>query len=313
MNSTASTDTGTDTNEGIFSLSVIYLIVSLLVMSANGVVVFVFAKTKELHMPTLWTITWMAVFDFFMGLYILVFVVPSAFLNRFAYSDTIVGLASCLLTLIIGQTVFNVALTVMERCIAVCWPLRYIHIVTTKRVIIAVIISMFLSLIRLVLITVPDGDFYFREDAALCVVDFNTAGAVLASVGFPMVSLALIVICFMMIFIKTRSLKMQVHPNGVHTRPVGQVKFTMTCMVSTSVFCISYVPFTLGIITNYISGKDNVPPILVRILMTSILSNSLWNVFIYTATYQPFREALVYVFYRSYFRRKRQQEIIVVH
>lgn len=111
MNSTATPDTETDTNDGLFPLAIIYLIVSLLVMSANGVVVLVVAKTEELHLPTLWTVTWMAVFDFFMGLYILIFVVPSAFLNRFAYSSAMVNVASCLLTFILGQTVFNVALT----------------------------------------------------------------------------------------------------------------------------------------------------------------------------------------------------------
>ncbi|XP_046326302.2 trace amine-associated receptor 1-like [Haliotis rufescens] len=309
MNSTALPDTGPNTDEGIFTLGVVYFIVSLLVMSANGVVVFVVVKTKELQMPTFWIITWMAVFDFLMGLYTLIFVVPSAFINRFAYSDALVGLASCLSTYIFGQTVFNIALTVMERCIAVWWPLRYIHIVTFKRFIIALAISLLLSLIRLILIAVPDGDFYFREDAALCIVDFDTAPTVIASVGFPIVTLCLISISFVMIFIKKRRVKKQVHPEGIHVRPEGQVKFPMMCLVSTSVFCVSYVPYTIGIITNYMSGKDNVPTTLVQILSAALLSNSLWNVFIYTATYKPFREALLCLFCRSYFRKKRQREI----
>ncbi|XP_071118290.1 histamine H2 receptor-like [Haliotis cracherodii] len=286
-----------------------YLVLSLLVMSANGIVVAVVVKTRHLHLPTLWMITWMAACDFCMGAHIFIFSVPSAFLGRFAYQQALIGFSSCCLTFLVGQSVLNVAMVVVDRYIAVFWPLRYIHIVTMKRLMMAIAITLVLSVTRMILSALLDNDFYYNINIAVCIADFDSVEAVAASVGIPLLTLVVILFCFTRILLHVQQRRKDVTPTGRLLRPEGFMKCPIMVLFSAGLFCVSYIPFVLGIILSFLKGKENVPERFQNVIMFGVLSNSLWNVLIYTATYRPFREALTYILCRTYHRKKRLEEI----
>ncbi|XP_046566202.1 olfactory receptor 4D1-like [Haliotis rubra] len=297
-----------DTKRDAFILGVIYLLVSVCVIISNGATVLVIVLSKQLHMPTLWLTTFRAVCDLCFGVYFLTFVVPSAFLNRFAYSEGIIGVATGISTLLTGQTIFNIALAVIDRYIAISRPLAYTRLVTTKVFFLATGTTVLLSVGRFCMIMFPDMDFYYNRHLCVCLVDFDTTSAVVASVGIPLLTLAIIVISSCMIAVELKRGKRRVQSVGTDNQE-NVVKFPLMVTLAAGVFCLSYVPFIVTVMFNLVLTKQQVSPILAQVSTVFLLSNSLWNVFIYTVTYRPFREALLRLFCRSYLRRQRQAEI----
>ncbi|XP_046566201.1 beta-2 adrenergic receptor-like [Haliotis rubra] len=297
-----------DTKRDAFILGVTYLLVSVCVIISNGATVLVIVLSKQLHMPTLWLITFRAVCDLSFGVYFLTFVVPSAFLNRFAYSEGMMGLATGISCLLTGQTIFNIALAVIDRYIAISRPLAYTRLITTKVFCLAIGTTVLLSVGRFCMIMFPDMDFYYSPYICLCLVDFDTTSAVVVSVGIPLLTLAIIVISSCMIAVELKRGKRRVQSVGTDDQE-NVVKFPLMVTLAAGVFCLSYVPFIVGVTWNLIGSRAQVSKSLAQVSTVSVLSNSLWNVIIYTVTYRPFREALLCLFCRAYLRRQRRAEI----
>ncbi|XP_048240191.1 probable G-protein coupled receptor 21 [Haliotis rufescens] len=303
------TDNITDVAKGDnVILGVIYLLVSVAVMTTNGAIVLVIGLSKQLHMPTLWLITYRAVCDFCLGVYCLTFVVPSAFLNHFAYSEHLIGVASSIATLLTGQTIFNIALAVIDRYIAISRPLAYTRLVTTKVFFLAIGTTVLLSVGRFLMIVFPDMDFYYNSNLHMCLVDFDTTSTVVASVGIPLLTLAIIVICSCMISAELKCGKRRVHSVGTDVQE-NTAKFPLMVTLAAGVFCLSYVPFIVSVTWSLVSSRGQVPRVLSKVSSVSLLSSSLWNVIIYTVTYRPFRDHLMRLFCKVYVRRQRRAEI----
>ncbi|XP_046566204.1 olfactory receptor 4D1-like [Haliotis rubra] len=258
------TETISDADEGdTFILGVIYLLVSVCVIITNGATVLVIVLSKQLHMPTLWLITFRAVCDFFFGAYYLAFVVPSAFLNHFAYSERLIGVASSISTLLTGQTIFNIALAVIDRYIAISRPLAYTRLITTKVFCLAIGTTVLLSVGRFCMIVFPDMDFYYNADLCVCLVDFDTTSTVVASVGIPLLTLAIILICSCMIAVELKRGKRRVQPVGTDDQE-NVAKFPLMVTLAAGVFCLSYVPFIVGVTWNLVMSKEQVPTAIVK-------------------------------------------------
>ncbi|XP_067676219.1 histamine H2 receptor-like [Haliotis asinina] len=297
-----------DTKRDAFVLGVTYLLVSVCVVISNGVTVLVIVLSKQLHMPTLWLITFRAVCDLSFGVYFLTFAVPSAFLNRFAYSDGMMGVATAISSWLTGQIIFNIALAVIDRYIAISRPLTYTRLVTTKVFFFAIGTAVLLSVGRFCLIVFPDMDFYYSPYICLCLVDFDTTPTMVAAVGIPLLTLAIIVITSCMIAVELKRGMQHIQSAGTDDHE-NVLKFPLMVTLAAGVFCLSYVPFIIGVMWNLLGSRPQVPKSLAMVSTVSVLSNSLWNVFIYTGTYRPFREALLRLFCRAYLRRQRRAEI----
>ncbi|XP_046375862.2 trace amine-associated receptor 1-like [Haliotis rufescens] len=278
-----------------------YLVVGILVISANSVVVFVVVRTRELHMPTLWVIAFMGVCDFFMGCLVLVFYMPSAFSRRFVYSDVMKNVSFCIHMFLLGQTTFNIALAELDRYIAIEWPLKYMNIVTTKRFMAAVVLTVILGVCRIGLITSTGIDTEYDPHLAMSLPAFTNSisgiGSRMAGVlVLPLSTFGVIVFCFLKIV------------SNVNLR--RRLKISLMALLPACVFCVSYVPVFVCIIQLIIGVKEEDISGWLKFGVVAIFSNSLWNVLIYTVSYRPFREALTSIFCHSYYRWNRRMDVL---
>ncbi|XP_046565470.1 trace amine-associated receptor 1-like [Haliotis rubra] len=184
-------------------LAVVYLLLSMLVMITNGIIVFVLTKIRHLHLPTLLILNFMACCDFLMGLHFFIFAMPSAFLDSFAYSDSCIGMVAMLFIILAGQNALNIAIAVVDRYIAVNKPLAYVRIVTSKKLYVVFVVSVVISLCRMAVIAFPDRDYYYNPIVAVCVTDFNTLPAVIASIS-PFILLCALMVLSVGMFRKLR-------------------------------------------------------------------------------------------------------------
>ncbi len=202
-------------------------------------------------------------------------------------------------------------LSVLDRYICICWPLRYDQIVTSRRLVVAWVVTVALNVMRTCFIVFPDMDFYYNAIIAICVSDFNTKLGTATSIVFTAASFTTIFICLVRIIKDISRSQRLVHPRSA-SEPSTVLKFSFTIALAAGVFCLSYVPLVVVTLCNLILGKENIPVGFFKFSMVALLSNSLWNVIIYAKTYLPFKNALVKMVCRGYYRRQRQMDVTVV-
>ena len=284
----------------------VYLVTSVLVIVTNIIVVIVVSLSRDLHLPTLWNIAFMAACDSFVGLHFLVFAVPSAFLNRFVFSGRFLRVAVYSLALMYCQNCLNVTLASVDRYISVCWPLRYAHLMTSRRFLKAIIIS---STLNSVCVLVQNGLAYkgtYDIDIAIGMPKKDSLSSALFSSVLPSLTVLLTFVLLLKIIFELSVAKRRAQASGQQVR-----KSSLTLMIVTSVvvFLMCYLPTCAGFIYGLITGSENVSGSYKRFAIICFMSNSLWNVAIYAVTFKPFRDAFLRLFCKRFYRKKRQRQV----
>lgn len=268
-------------------------------MMSNGVVVGVIFKSRELHMPSHWMIAFMASWDFVTGGLCLLTATPSAFLDYFPYPESLIPVVACMLTFIACQNVLNMCMVVADRYFAIRFPMRYPRIAVTRNYLLLFILSLMLSLSRLLILTSAEAKFHFNNTVWLPFLEQRSVLVSIIAGCFVVIPFGAMIVISVPVYKNIRHANTRVTPQGEQS---NVSKFPLMVLISAAVFCISHIPVTVAILL------ENVNTFRFTILLW--VSNSLWNVFIYVRTYRPFKQAFTRLSCKAYYRRQRQKSML---
>ncbi|KAM3602261.1 uncharacterized protein V6R79_000858 [Siganus canaliculatus] len=263
--------------------------VSLLTITGNLVLIISIFYFKQLHTPTNYLITSLAVADLLVGAVVLLFNMALSVESCVYFGDTLCKMRRSLDIALMTTSVLNLCCISIDRYYAVCHPLTYSTKINERAVVIMILLSWSVSVLSGFSImfiglrhTVCEGRCFIFH-----IPNSSTFGSVV-SFYLPM----LIMLCvYMRIYLvaQRQARSIQSTKSGT-TDSKTERKATKTLTVVVAVFLFCWSPFFLSITFNPVSNYS-VPSPLMETFVWLGWSNSMLNPFVYGFFYSWFRAA----------------------
>ena len=247
----------------------------------------------------------LAVIDFSTGIMCAVFGIPSTTSGSWLFGRIMCIIVGLLYTTTVGASLVILFIISVDRYLAITKPLVYPSLVTPRRVIASILLSVCPFPISYYFLGTSDKHFdnvVFSADRGQCLVNFGNpaiAALLISTLTICVLSQILIIsiIYLRILIIARRAAKaidiLQPSENSTEQqRSRGfsrrEWKATRTTLIVTGGFTIAWLPFTISQIWEAATGKElhSIVEFIVFILPTC---NSWWNVLIYSVMNEQFR------------------------
>ena len=282
----------------------LYIIVSVALMFINNtIIILVVRTTASLQSNTGCLMNYLAVTDYTIGIQAVISLVSK--LNAgFILPVAACRVSSLLTSVAVSMTIYILTLMSIDRYILIVYPLRYPHVVTKRRVHIAVVI-MFLIALALQSHTFLEEFIHYNKHMYICMINYQS---------YPYIVLIWICLCPGLGFLTMALCYLRIYyTSNCHRKRIDFLKGTKanitgsshnsralkTISVIIGVFALFWLPSCIKwLIFSFIDIK-NQNPHSEFILKWLMFSNSYMNLFIYYKTNKSFNAG-----FRNLFKMK---------
>ena len=309
MSSTPMNYTETDELHAFYMIeivfkSVVVILTSMLIISGNIVNLLILPKLQNTSSATQILLMTLAVIDLSTGIMCAVFDIPSATTGSWLFGRTMCIIVGFLYGTTLGYSLMILFFISVDRYLVITKPLVYPSLVTSKKVIAAILLPIG-SLALLYFVGTTDKPFdnvVYNAAREQCIVDFGNPKIAALSIStlaaiILTVIVGIAVIYSRILIIARRAAKaidvLQLSENSAgRQRARGfsrrEWKATRTTLIVTGGFTVAWLPFMISQIWKASTGKqlDSIVEIVTVFLPTC---NSWWNVLIYFHMNKQFR------------------------
>ena len=305
MNYTDTGDLNVLQTTGPVFKSIFVIVTSVLIISGNIINLIVLPKLKNTSSPTLILLMTLAVIDFSTGVMCAVFGIPSTASGSWLFGRIMCIIVGLLYTTTVGASLLILFIISVDRYLAITKPLVYPSLVTSRRVIASIFLSICTFPISLYFLGTVDKHFdnvVFSAGRGQCLVNFGNPEIAALSISMLTISVLSVIITISVIYLRIliiarRAAKaidiLQLSENSSERQRARgfsrrEWKATRTTLIVTGGFTVAWLPFIISQIWEAATGKkrDSTVEFIVFILPTC---NSWWNVLIYSVMNKQFR------------------------
>ncbi|XP_033628808.1 trace amine-associated receptor 13c-like [Asterias rubens] len=297
-------------------------LVSLLVISGNSLCLVCLRKSQAFGGTTRVFMTSLTIADLMMGVFICV---PSS--TYATISGWVLGYPTCLVTAhlnfyLVTMSVLSLLLVSLNRFISVVRPFWY-QTITPSQATVTVVVSWVMALVFSLVVLFTGGiNVCFDAMLNICIplsaqkelgISIST---VTSFVVVIVVSYLLTIGIYVRLYLIARRHLRQMNNREANDNPAGHVqlplnKATITFAIVTVAFGVAYIPMILIAVDYFINGTG-CQLLICGLAPLCTLSNSWWNVAIYSIRNAEFRETMKHVLQSAFIRRPRPQRVIPV-
>ena len=287
--------------EAEITISVYYMFTLLIALVGNLTLLVVVMKRKQLHEPTYYLVSNLAVSDLIFAVILGPINAASGFLESWIYGDVFCKIYSYVTYTLAMQSLITMAFISIDRYCAICKPLHYHSLITKRKCLIFVIYSW----IHALLVTSPPlygwNEYTYFPHLALCQLNWA------ADPYFPLLwlgfttfapSTGIIIFCNMAVYREAQ--KMKDLPGTKSAQGIDKIKAEVKKMrmliAVLLVFAINYVIYIIVRLTIGFYGYNDLLKRLEYISMLTYTIANFINPFIYGVMNREFRSQVKYVF-----------------
>ena len=270
---------------------IIVLLIIIMIIGCNTLILVVVSKEKAFQSKLASRlISTLAAMDLFIGV-ILSTSIPNMVFGRWVYGNT-----WCLLSAAISNSAFSteyfiIAFISLERYVAICRPLHYHQILSRKTCTVVAILSIMVVSASTVIPIVTGMPTVVTEEVNICMLKLNHHVGHMVVFGFlgcilPLCAVMVSNIKILLVIRKQRRSIQALNGQQAQENRIDKGSFISVLLVM--ILCCTMMPiFVSNTIKNVTHFQVNMFwPTMV------LLSNSFWNLFVYTFWNKSFRRGL---------------------
>ncbi|EDV22070.1 uncharacterized protein TRIADDRAFT_5190, partial [Trichoplax adhaerens] len=275
------------------------LMISLIIITVigNGCVMYVIYHKSVLHTVTGFMMFNLAVTDFIVGIFNMPFSLAAFVASQWEFGLAVCKIVAFIHTQMSTASVVWLAAISIDRCYAICRPLKYYSVITTSKVKIFIALGYLISIV----VALPPlfeykswGRYRYLGKMAFCwVSDCKARQYLISLMSFLLTSFLVIVICHALIYRSAKSNFRRI-PRPTMADHNDQItdkdKINKTTLIIVGTFFICWAPRTIiGILQLLTTQLDNYGMIELLFLWLSMINSTL-NPIIYGFHNKVFRQ-----------------------
>ena len=296
MNRILQLDNITDNNNLIETMRfdshvIIVLLIIIMIIGSNTFILVVLSKEKAFQSKLASRlIVTLAAVDLFIGV-VLSTNIPNMISGRWVFGNTWCSLSAAIIHSIFSAEYFIVAFISLERYVAICRPLHY-HRILRRNICIVVAIPPIIMLSACTMVPIVIGmPTVIIEEVYACMLKYNHHVGFMVVFGFLgcILPLCAVMVSNIKILLVIRKQKRSIRAlNGQQEKAIKVDKGSFISVLLVMILCCTMLPMFMSIIIK------NVTHFQINLFWPTMimLSNSFWNLFVYTFWNKAFRRGV---------------------
>ena len=296
MNRISQLDNITDNNNLIETMRfdshvIIVLLIIIMIIGSNTFILVVLSKEKAFQSKLASRlIVTLAAVDLFIGV-VLSTNIPNMISGRWVFGNTWCSLSAAIIHSIFSAEYFIVAFISLERYVAICRPLHY-HRILRRNICIVVAIPPIIMLSACTMVPIVIGmPTVIIEEVYACMLKYNHHVGFMVVFGFLgcILPLCAVMVSNIKILLVIRKQKRSIRAlNGQQEKAIKVDKGSFISVLLVMILCCTMLPMFMSIIIK------NVTHFQINLFWPTMimLSNSFWNLFVYTFWNKAFRRGV---------------------